>query len=141
MTAQRLPQRLIRHVWQRADSYCEYCQLHQKFDLLPHHVDHVVARKHEGPDTEDNLALACVNCSLAKGSNIAGRDSRTGQVIPLFHPRTQAWNDHFRWHGPLVVGRSNIGRATVAVLNMNRPDRVALRKMLIADGTFPPAGD
>ncbi len=141
MNSRRLPIRLSRLVWQRADSYCEYCQLHQVFDLLPHHVDHVVARKHEGPDTEDNLALACVNCSLAKGSNIAGLDSRTGQVTPLFHPRTQRWGDHFRWHGPQIVGRTSIVRATVAVLNMNRPDRVALREMIIAEGTFPPAWD
>ncbi len=58
MNARRLPLRLFRLVWRRADSYCEYCQLHQEFDLLPHHVDYVVARKHEGSDTEDNLALA-----------------------------------------------------------------------------------
>lgn len=130
--------RLRRLVWHRADGYCEYCLMHQEFDLLPHHVDHVIARKHEGPDTEDNLALACVNCSLGKGSNIAGRDARTGKLTPLFHPRTQIWSQHFRWKGPLIAGRTVVGRTTVAVLNMNRPDRVALRQMLIADGTFPP---
>jgi len=127
-----------RQVWRRAAGFCEYCLLHQDFDLLPHHIDHVIARKHNGPDTEDNLALACVNCSLAKSSNIAGRDSRTGQLSPLFHPRAQIWNEHFRWKGPLIVGRTVVGRVTVAVLNMNRPDRVVLRRLLIADGVFPP---
>ena len=64
MSVRRLPIRLVKLVWQRADSYCEYCQMHQEFDLLPHHVDHAIARKHEGTDTQENLALACDNgCS------------------------------------------------------------------------------
>lgn len=59
-------------VWRRAGGYCEYCQLHQDFDSLPHHMDHVIARKHHGPNTEENLALACVNCSLANGPTLPG---------------------------------------------------------------------
>ena len=130
--------RLRQRVWERSDGYCEYCLLHQEFDLLPHHIDHVIAKKHQGADVDENLALACVNCSLAKGSNIAGRDSRTGKLVPLFHPRSHVWSEHFRWNGPVIVGRTAIGRTTVAVLNMNRADRLALRQMLIADGLFPP---
>ena len=139
MSPGRLPARMIQFVRRRAKNFCEYCLLHQCYDLLPHHVDHVIARKHQGSNTEDNLALACVNCSLAKGPNIAGRDARTGKLSPLFDPRVHVWNEHFRWRGPLVIGRTIIGRATVAVLNMNRPDRVALRRMLIAEEIFPPA--
>ena len=141
MTVRRLPVRLVRLVWRRAEGFCEYCRLHQEFDLLPHHVDHVIARQHEGPSIEGNLALACVNCSLAKGPNIAGRDSRTGKLSPLYHPRTQLWGEHFRWNGPFIIGRTSVGRVTVAVLNMNRADRVALREMLIAERDFPPDRD
>lgn len=36
------------------------------------------------------------------------------------------------------MGRTAVGRATVDVLNINRPDRVALRQILIEDGLFPP---
>ncbi len=126
-------------VWQRADGCCEYCQLHQRFDLLPHHIDHVIARKHDGPTRADNLALACVNCSLAKGPNIAGRDPRTKKLTRLFHPRIDIWSGHFRWNGPLIVGKTAIGRVTVIVLNSNDSDRVSLREMLIDAGVFPPS--
>lgn len=131
--------RTRRRVWLRARGYCEYCLMLQDFDVLPHHVDHIIARKHNGSDSLDNLALACVNCSLAKGSNIAGRDSRTGKISVLFHPRRHVWTEHFKWNGPIIVGRTIVGRATVTVLNMNRPDRVTLRKMLIGVGSFPPS--
>jgi acyl dehydratase len=49
----------------------------------------------------------------------------------LFDPRTQAWKRHFEWIGPVVVGRTQTGRATVAVLDMNDPGRVELRQVLM----------
>jgi hypothetical protein len=36
-----------------------------------------------------------------------------------------------------VVGRTAIGRVTVAVLAMNEPIRVAVRAALMEEGTFP----
>lgn len=130
----RLRQRVLR----RAGGYCEYCRMHQQFDVPPHHVDHIIARKHAGVETEDNLANACASCSLGKGSNIAGRDDRTRRIVCLFNPRHDVWHEHFRWKGSLVVGRTAVGRVTVRVLNMNRPDRVALRQILINEDLFPP---
>jgi hypothetical protein len=115
--------------------------MHQTFDVAPHHIDHIIASKHKGPESPDNLALACANCSLGKGSNIAGRDARTRQVIRLFNPRSDVWHVHFRWRGAVLVGRTAIGRATVEVLNINRSDRIALRQILIEDGLFPPKRD
>lgn len=129
---------LRRLVWARAESRCEYCQIHQDFDELPHHLDHILARKHDGPTTEDNLALACANCSLGKGANLAGPDPRTGKLTRLFHPRKDRWVTHFRWAGAALRGRTAIGRATIKVLNINRTDRVALRTILISQGLFPP---
>jgi hypothetical protein len=129
---------LRRLVWERAASRCEYCQLHQQGDALPHHVDHIIAQKHEGPTVESNLALACANCSLGKGSNIAAIDKRTKQLTRLFHPRTDRWNEHFRWAGAKLRGHTAIGRVTVAVLNINQPDRVAIRDWMIRAGEFPP---
>ena len=37
----------------------------------------------------------------------------------LFHPRQQSWTVHFRWNGPLLIGLTPTGRATVALLNIN----------------------
>lgn len=127
-----------RRVQRRAHGKCEYCQLHQDFDSLPHHVDHIIARKHQGSDEEENLCLACANCSLAKGSNISGRDPLTQKLTRLFHPREDDWDTHFVWKGANLQGRTAIGRTTIAVLNINQADRVALRDILRRVGAFPP---
>jgi hypothetical protein len=56
--------------------------------------------------------------------------------VQLFHPRRQKWSRHFRLVGPRIVGRTRCGRATAFLLGMNLPDRVELRRPLIADGSF-----
>ena len=56
----------------------------------------------------------------------------------LFHPRVHKWSAHFRWDGPMLVGRTDIGRTTVEVLEINLPHRVAMREALIDEGVFPP---
>ncbi len=73
-----------------------------------------------------------------KGPNIAGIDSETGRLTRLFNPRRQRWIAHFAWAGPVLVGKTAIGRTTLYVLNMNHPDRVEVRRLLIAAGLFPP---
>jgi hypothetical protein len=75
----------------------------------------------------DNLALACIDCNLHKGSNVAGYDPETGQLSELFHPRLQRWADHFAWQGVLIVGITPVGRTTVEVLQMNAEERLRLR--------------
>lgn len=129
---------LRRLVWHRAGSRCEYCRMHQDTDALPHHIDHIIAQKHNGPTLESNLALACANCSLGKGSNIAAIDPTSKRLTRLFHPRTDNWRGHFRWVGPRLRGRTAIGRVTIAVLNINKPERVGVRRWLILAGDFPP---
>jgi hypothetical protein len=100
-------------------------------------IDHVIAQKHRGPTVESNLALSCFWCNAYKGPNIAGIDPKTRQIVPLFNPRTDRWTVHFRWDGPLLVGISAAARATIEVLEINHPVRVALRESLIAEGVFP----
>jgi hypothetical protein len=56
----------------------------------------------------------------------------------LFNPRRHKWTKHFRWAGPILVGRTPAGRATVAVLEINLEYRVDLRQGLIDAGVFPP---
>jgi hypothetical protein len=129
---------LRRLVWRRARGRCEYCQLHQEFSRIPFEIDHVIARKHGGATAAGNLALTCFFCNNYKGSNIAGIDPRDGDVVRLFHPRRHKWSRHFRWNGPQLFGRTPIGRATVAVLNIHEPDAVATRAALIAADLFPP---
>jgi hypothetical protein len=52
----------------------------------------------------------------------------------LFHPRRDVWGQHFEWNGAVIVGRTDVGRATVAVLAFNNPSRVAARAILIDEG-------
>jgi hypothetical protein len=126
-----------RLVWKRAAHRCEYCFLHQDFEpFFRFHVEHVIAKQHGGGDGPRNLALACHHCNYHKGTNLAGIDRRTGKIVQLFHPRRQKWDRHFRLVGPRIVGRTQCGRATAFLLGMNLPDRVELRRPLIADGSF-----
>jgi 5-methylcytosine-specific restriction endonuclease McrA len=87
---------LEKMVWQRAGRACEYCQMPQECDELTFEIDHIIASKHGGPTTAQNLALACFACNHHKGPNIAGRDPKTGRITRLFHPRRHKWNRHFR---------------------------------------------
>jgi HNH endonuclease len=121
----------------RAGNRCEYCLIHQVHVALPHHVEHIVARKHGGSDDLFNLCLACERCNLFKGSDLTGIDPATGQVERLYDPRTQDWAHHFELRGPLIVGRTATGRATVEVLAMNAGQRIPLRAALIAHSLYP----
>jgi hypothetical protein len=125
-------------VWKRANHACEYCQIPQESDLLPFEIDHVVAQKHHGATSAENLALSCYNCNSYKGSNVAGIDPTTGAITPLFHPRRDAWPDHFSWNGPMLIGLTPVGRTTIDVLKINLPERVEHRRLLIELGVFPP---
>jgi hypothetical protein len=58
----------------------------------------------------------------------------TGSIERLFDPRHQEWPDHFLFRGPVIVGLTAIGRATVEVLNMNERRRVQLRAELQVRG-------
>jgi len=101
---------------------------------FPHEVDHIIAQKHGGPTTLDNLALSCFSCNRHKGSNIAAIDPKTGVIVRLFNPRTDGWSDHFEVRGGWILGKTSIGTATVRLLNMNTPDRIRERLVLIRLG-------
>jgi hypothetical protein len=110
----------------------------QEFDETPFEIDHIISKKHRGPTVAGNLALSCFRCNSYKGTDIAGRDSWTRKLAPLFNPRRHKWARHFRWQGASLTGRTPIGRVTIDVLNMNAPIRIALRQELIEQGVFPP---
>jgi 5-methylcytosine-specific restriction endonuclease McrA len=82
-------------VTDRALSACEYCRLHENDAAFRHEVDHFISQKHGGSEHHSNLALACFLGNRYKGSDIAALDS-AGELVQLFHPRTQRWPEHFR---------------------------------------------
>ena len=127
---------LIRLVWSRAGERCEYCHLPSALSPLRFHIDHIIPRQHGGRTESENLALACLHCNRHKGPNLAGVDPLTGNVAQLFHPRREAWSDHFEWHGTELAGRTPVGRCTVQVLGINAPDFRAVRDWLDKEGRF-----
>jgi HNH endonuclease len=95
---------LAKFVRERARGQCEYCQLPEKWSSIPFEIDHIIARKHNGPTTEDNFALSCFYCNSAKGTNIAGIDPESGIIVRLFHPRRDCWEAHSAWNGAFLRG-------------------------------------
>ncbi len=109
----RPPREVRQHVIRRAENRCEYCLLPQDFAASAHQVDHVIAEKHGGPTTADNLALSCTTCNRRKGSDIGAVDPETQELVRLYNPRSQWWDDHFRVEDASIVGITPEGRATV----------------------------
>lgn len=133
-----IPSSLRQLVIQRADNRCEYCGISQVGQVATFHIDHVVPSVAGGTTSADNLALACVSCSLRKGARQEIEDPSTGQAVRVFHPRRQQWKEHFSWNGVKVTGLTATGRATVSVLDLNRPTMVAIRAEEELLGRHPP---
>ena len=121
-----------RAVRRRAENRCEYCLLPQSAVDVRFHVEHIVARQHRVDDSLANLALACDRCNFLKGPNMATIDPNDGAMARLYHPRQDAWNDHFRLENAAIIGVTPIGRATARLLEMNAPRRLQLRAILLA---------
>lgn len=133
--------RLRALVRRRARFRCEYCQFPERLAELRFQIDHIIAKQHEGSETASNLALACFRCNSQKGTNLSGVDPLSAQIVRLFHPRKNSWTEHFAWHGARLRGLTPIGRATIAVLKINRPDALLVRIALLEEGvSFAPPG-
>jgi len=126
-----IPENLRREVTVRAEGYCEYCRLHERFTVKKHEVDHIRAEKHGGMTTSENLCLSCFECNRHKGSDLSSVDPITDEVVPLFHPRRDVWQEHFMvLDDGTVQGTTARGRVTVALLGFNNRQRVALRRKI-----------
>jgi hypothetical protein len=131
--AARLRQRVVR----RAGDRCEYCGLAQAGQEATFHIDHVEPIAAGGQTTFDNLALACVSCSLRKSARTAAIDPESGQSVALFSLRRDEWSTHFRWDGTRRVGLTAMGRATIDALNLNRGLILSIRDEEVARGRHP----
>ncbi len=140
MTAPRISALLREQVRRRAGDRCEYCQTLEWLSGLACETDHILPRAHGGTTTLDNLCLACPSCNGHKQARTHGLDPLTGEAVRLFHPRTQAWRDHFDWSegGLFIVGRTACGRATVEALRLNHDRLVRARQIWVFAGLWPP---
>lgn len=132
-----IPSSLRKSVIQRAKNHCEYCHLSQKGQEATFHIDHVFPFVLGGETILENLALACVSCSLRKAAKQIVVDSETMQQVNLFNPRKDNWSQHFQWNGVILVGLTPIGRATIETLDLNRRIILAIREEEILLGRHP----
>lgn len=135
--SKRVPPVLRQAVMARAKYCCEYCLKPDNLATLAHEPDHIIADQHGGSTSLDNLAYACFDCNRKKGPNLASIDPDTGLVTAFFHPRTQAWDAHFRWNGGVIEPLTAVGRATANFFEFNHPRRVMARENWFAEGKYP----
>jgi HNH endonuclease len=131
---------IVRLVHERARNSCEYCQTCRDTIGQAMHVEHIDPN---GADVAENLCLACPTCNLSKARATSASDPATGATVPLFNPRTQRWQDHFRWieNARRVQGLTPTGRATVERLRMNQDRLVVARSLWVKAHCHPPRFD
>lgn len=130
MSVTYIPTALRNLVYERAAGCCEYCLISEAATFAKHQIDHVIAEKHGGLTVEENLALSCTLCNKYKGSDIASIDDETGEIMPLFNPRKDIWNEHFRIEHGIFTGLTPNARATIRLLQLNNQARVEERRII-----------
>ena len=123
----------------RADFRCEYCRAPQEAFNFGFEVEHIYPHSAGGDNSDSNLALSCASCNGFKSDAVAGRDDAEAELVPLFHPRRDLWEQHFAFDPELthVIGLSAVGRATVTRLKMNSLFQVRARLHWISMGLYP----
>lgn len=111
------------------DSFCAYCHSPQQLLAAGLEKDHIIPLSKGGANVPDNICRACHKCNQFKAAKLSAPDPTTGNLVPLFHPVLQNWQDHFIFskEGAVILGRTPTGRATIQALKMNRPEMIALR--------------
>lgn len=133
-----VPANIRRFVESRADGLCEYCLIHESDTFLGCQVDHVIAEKHGGSTTGDNLCYACTFCNRSKGTDIGSIARSTGGFTRFYNPRSDHWADHFKLNDNTIEPRTPIGETTAMILGFNQPERLMERTALRAIGRYPP---
>jgi hypothetical protein len=135
-----IPSELRRQVREDAGHRCGYCRISEFVSATELVIDHIVPESAGGPTVRGNLWLVCTRCNQFKGDRIEALDPQTGENVPLFNPRTQAWGEHFGWSedGTEIIGRTDCGRATVEALRLNRELAILARRRWVSVGWHPP---
>ncbi|MGB7210152.1 MAG: HNH endonuclease [Pyrinomonadaceae bacterium] len=121
----------------RANFVCEYCLIAEDDAYFKFQIEHIVSRKHGGSSELENLALACVFCNRYKGTDIASLKPETHELVRFYNPRTMRWSEHFRLNGVVIEPLTDIGEATIRILQMNHDDQILERQVLSRRGRYP----
>lgn len=139
MSVTYIPAELRRLVVARAEGICEYCLIAEDDTFYGCEADHIISEKHGGATDADNLALACVFCNQAKGSDVGSIDWESNAFVRFFNPRADTWADHFALVEARIEGTTPTGVVTARILGFNTADRVSERKALQSLGRYPSA--
>jgi hypothetical protein len=122
---------------------CGYCRTDERLTGSSLSAEHIVPVVAGGLTERDNLWRSCRECNERKGAQRQAPDPETSEIVDLYNPRSQNWDDHFRWSddGLLIIGVTAIGRATVVAIDLNRPLQIIARQRWVVAGWHPPADE
>jgi hypothetical protein len=143
MSPRKIPAPVQEQVRRRANYLCEYCHTNEQWQYVPFTIDHIIPLAEGGMDSSDNLALACFHCNRRKSTKQTALDPETGEIVPLFNPRQDSWATHFKWSsdGVFILPQTATGRATSALLALNRDRVIHIRAADVEVGRHPPSQD
>ena len=135
-----ISKKLKQRVFERAGYICEYCLALLAYSPQPFDAEHIIPLSKNGTDDFDNLACSCGGCNGIKYNKTHAPDPFDGILVPLFHPRQMQWHEHFSWSPDFlnIIGITEVGRATVDALNLNRSGLINFRTALFKLGVHPP---
>lgn len=118
---------------------CAYCRSPEELSIAVFEIDHIIPVSQGGKTEPQNLCLCCPRCNRYKSAQQRATDPESGERVPLFHPRKQDWQTHFRWSRDRLrlIGLTPSGRATIQTLEMNRQQLVHLRSVWSKLGYAP----
>jgi 5-methylcytosine-specific restriction endonuclease McrA len=132
----KIPAVLRRRIREQARYRCGYCLCSEALIGMPMEFEHLFPLALGGKTIEENLWLSCRRCNEFKGTQTNAADPDTSEIVALFNPREQSWNEHFRWNedGTEIIGLTPTGRTTVAALKLNNPVIVVTRRLWVSAG-------
>jgi len=135
--ASDVSEQLRRQVAERAYHVCEYRLIHEDDTLLrlpggPHHQPQA-----RGPTEPANLAWASACWNNNKGSDLGTLVGDPPQLVRLFHPRTDRWDQCFHLNGIRIEAAQPAGEATVKLLQLNHDTRLREREALAEAARYP----
>lgn len=128
---------LRKQVAERANYRCEYCRVYEADSFIKFQIEHIISIKHGGTSDSNNLAFACPICNSNKGSDLA-TILASGRIIRIFRPRKDNRQKRFEVsvEGE-IVAKTNVGAATIKLLELNDVNRIIERIYLLTAGLFP----
>lgn len=136
----KIPKNIREQVRRRAKFLCEYCHTNERWQYVRFTIDHILPNE---DNSIENLALACFHCNRRKSNKTSIFDEKFNREIPLFNPRRDLWSEHFAWSEDkiYVVPKTEIGRVTSDLLELNRDRILHIRLADVAVNRHPPNKD